>query len=52
MNQRSAIEQVAAVPHDDDAARRARVRRTAIVLGLVALGFYLGFILLAVMKSS
>ncbi|MEZ5474146.1 MAG: hypothetical protein R3E72_03980 [Steroidobacteraceae bacterium] len=35
-----------------DATRRARVRRTAIVLGLVALGFYLGFIALSVSRAQ
>jgi hypothetical protein len=34
-----------------DAGRRSRVRRMAIVLALVALGFYVGFILLGVFRS-
>ena len=34
-----------------DAARRQRVRRMAIILALVALGFYAGFILLGVFRS-
>jgi hypothetical protein len=36
-------------PTDD---RRAQIRRTALVLGLVALAFYLGFIAMAVMKGG
>lgn len=32
----------------DDRERARRVRRSAIVLGLVALAFYVGFILMAV----
>jgi len=32
--------------------RRRRVRRTALALGLVALGFYLGFIALAVVRAT
>jgi hypothetical protein len=31
--------------------RRARARRTAIVLGLVALGFYVAFIVMSVSKA-
>ena len=31
--------------------RRAQARRTAILLGLVALGFYAAFIIMTVMKS-
>ena len=31
--------------------RRAKARRTAIVLGLVALAFYLGFIVMSVSRS-
>ena len=31
--------------------RRRRVRRTAIVLALVALGFYVGFIAMGVLKA-
>jgi uncharacterized membrane protein (DUF485 family) len=34
-----------------DAERRLRVRRMAIILALVALGFYVGFILLGVYRS-
>ena len=35
----------------DQAQRRRRVRRTAIVLGLIALGFYGGFIAMSVLKA-
>jgi len=35
----------------DDAGRRARVRRSAWLLGLVALAFYLGFIFMSVSRS-
>ena len=31
--------------------RRAKARRTAIVLGLIALAFYLGFIAMSVSKA-
>jgi hypothetical protein len=31
--------------------RRSLVRRTALLLGLLALGFYVGFILMAVLRS-
>jgi hypothetical protein len=37
---------------DDERARRRRAVRTAIVLGLVALAFYVGFILVSVMRSE
>jgi hypothetical protein len=33
------------------AERRAKARRTAIVLGLIALGFYVGFIIMSVTKA-
>jgi len=36
---------------DEDGERRRRIRRTAFVLVLVALSFYVGFILLSVMRS-
>jgi hypothetical protein len=35
----------------DDPQRRRRVRRTAIVLTLIALAFYFGFILLTIHRS-
>jgi hypothetical protein len=36
---------------DEDIERRKRIRRTAFILVLVALAFYLGFIALSVMRS-
>ncbi|GEM_PF-6524872 len=36
----------ATTPPQEAAARRSRARRLAIALGLVALGFYAGFILM------
>jgi hypothetical protein len=36
---------------DEEHERRKRVRRTALLLALVALSFYAGFILLSVMRS-
>jgi uncharacterized membrane protein len=36
----------------DDAERRKRVRRTAIVCGLIALAFYVGFIVMMVIRGS
>jgi hypothetical protein len=38
--------------YPNEADRRRKVRRTAIVLGLIALAFYLGFILLSVIRAS
>jgi hypothetical protein len=38
-------------PHDE-AERRRRVRRSVIVLALVAASFYIGFIVLAVTRGS
>jgi hypothetical protein len=38
---------------DDEAQRRKRgIRRTAIVFGLIALFFYVGFMVLIVVKGS
>jgi hypothetical protein len=38
---------------DDEAEKRKRgVRRTAIVFGLIALFFYVGFIVLTVVRAS
>ena len=34
-----------------DAERRRRVRRSALVWALIAVGFYVGFILMAVLRS-
>ena len=36
---------------EDLSERRARVRRTAILLGLVALSFYVAFIVMSVARS-
>jgi hypothetical protein len=36
---------------DFEVERRARVRRSAIVLGLVALAFYLAFIVMSVTRA-
>ena len=36
---------------DPISERRARVRRSAILLGLVALAFYAGFIIMSVSRS-
>jgi hypothetical protein len=40
-------------PFDSDeiAARRAKARRAAVVLGLVALGFYIAFIWMSVSRA-
>ncbi|HKT73381.1 MAG TPA: hypothetical protein VJQ47_10850 [Steroidobacteraceae bacterium] len=40
-----------AVPVDDP-QRRRKIRRTAIVFGLIALAFYLGFIILSVVRAT
>jgi len=37
---------------EDEAARRRRVIRTAILLGIVALAFYVGFIALSVIRAG
>jgi hypothetical protein len=37
---------------DEISERRAKARRTALVLGLVALGFYIAFIVMSVSKAS
>ena len=36
---------------DADPERRRRTRRLAIALGLIALAFYIGFILMGVLRS-
>jgi hypothetical protein len=42
-----------ALAQDDEAEKRRRgVRRTAIVVGLIALFFYFGFIVLTVVRGS
>ena len=35
----------------DEAMRRRRIRRTALLLALVAIGFYAGFIVMSVMRG-
>jgi len=41
------------VRQDDEAEKRKRgIRRTAIVFGLIALFFYVGFIVLTVVRAS
>ncbi|MBK6597155.1 MAG: hypothetical protein IPG25_04215 [Proteobacteria bacterium] len=52
MNQQRAVDDSHDGQLEDAAARRSRVRRTALLLGLVALSFYLGFILLSVARTS
>jgi hypothetical protein len=37
---------------DEISERRAKARRTALILGLVALGFYIAFIVMSVSKAS
>jgi hypothetical protein len=40
-----------ALKDSEPAGRRARVRRSAIILGLIALAFYVGFIVMSVSRS-
>jgi len=35
----------------DEQERRKNIRRTALIVGAVALAFYIGFIMLGVMRS-
>ena len=37
--------------NDTDIERRRRVRRNALLLGLLALGFYVGFIVMSVSRA-
>ncbi len=37
---------------DSDSERRKRVRRTALVLAIVALTFYIGFIVMSVVRAE
>ncbi len=37
--------------HDEEAAKRARIRRTTILLAIVAASFYFGFILMNAMGA-
>jgi hypothetical protein len=41
-----------AMTPEEISERRAKARRTAILLGLVALGFYIAFIAMSVSKAS
>jgi hypothetical protein len=40
------------VAQDDGGRRRRRVRRSALLWALVALGFYLGFIVMMLVRGS
>jgi hypothetical protein len=40
------------VSDDEIAARRAKARRSAIILGIVALGFYVAFIVMSVSRAQ
>jgi hypothetical protein len=40
------------VSDDEIATRRARARRSAIILGIVALGFYVAFIVMSVSRAQ
>jgi hypothetical protein len=40
------------IPHPTDEQRRKSVRRTTLVFSLIALAFYLGFIIMAVVRGS
>jgi hypothetical protein len=35
----------------DDAPRKKNIRRTALIVGAVAVAFYLGFIMIGVLRS-
>jgi hypothetical protein len=39
------------VIESDDAARRRKVRRMAILFGLIAAAFYFGFIVMSVLRA-
>jgi hypothetical protein len=41
---------VTTLSNADDAARRKRVRRSALVLALIAAAFYFGFIIMAISR--
>jgi len=41
----------AVVAHEDASARKLRIRRSALLYGGIALAFYLGFIIMAVVRS-
>jgi hypothetical protein len=38
--------------HGDETDRRRKIRRTAIVFGLIAAAFYLGFIVMSVIRAT
>jgi hypothetical protein len=40
------------ISNDEIATRRAKARRTAIILGCVALAFYIGFIVMSVSRAQ
>jgi len=40
------------LPMQDDPERRRRVRRTTIVVSLVALAFYVGFIIMMLVRGT
>jgi uncharacterized membrane protein (DUF485 family) len=40
------------LPLDEDLARRRRIRRMALLLGCIALAFYVGFIVLSIVRNS
>jgi len=39
-------------PNEIDAVRRKKVRRSAIVFGLIAAAFYFGFIVMSVLRAK
>jgi hypothetical protein len=45
------MEEMATMTPEEINERRAKARRTAILLGLVALGFYVAFIVMSVTKA-
>jgi hypothetical protein len=36
----------------DDTARRRKIRRTAILFGLIAAAFYFGFIVMSILRAK
>jgi len=40
------------VSNDEVATRRSKARRSAIILGIVALAFYIGFIVMSVSRAQ
>jgi hypothetical protein len=40
------------VIESDEAARRRKIRRSAILFGLIAAAFYLGFIVMSVLRAK